>query len=382
MSDGAIGDRTVGDGGVHDGTGGIAGSSGIPGGTGGPHRGLIMILVCGVVPAALLAAIIAVPAALWFRLPARVADHWTFAGTANGTAPRLVSFLPLGGLALVGAGLVWFGWAAARKSTRYGTLGYSPGPPEIRGAAGVRGRAAAGTAAAMIPIGLFLTAVSAGSAIMVAVANVDAGELRAASVEAGVLPALLGGPLLLAGSAGYALRRYGGLGAADSETGRSSLGLRPGERAVWAGRTRARWAWPAAVLLVAAGVLVATVTARWGPAVALLVIGVLTLGFTSVRVTVAARGVTVGYGPLGLRLTRIPLRRIASAAAVERTPFSFGYRGSLLLFGAAVVALRRGPALRLSLRDGKTFLVTVDDAATAAALLNDLITAASGNTAV
>jgi hypothetical protein len=101
---------------------------------------------------------------------------------------------------------------------------------------------------------------------------------------------------------------------------------------------------------------------------------VLTLGFTAVRVTVAARGVTVGYGPLGLRLTRIPLRRIASATAVQRTEFSFGYRGSLLVFGAAAVAVRRGPALRLTLRDGKTFLVTVDDAATGAALLNDLIT--------
>jgi hypothetical protein len=53
---------------------------------------------------------------------------------------------------------------------------------------------------------------------------------------------------------------------------------------------------------------------------------------------------------------------------------SFGYRGSLLVFGSAAV-VRRGPALRLSLRDGKTFLVTVDDAATGAALLNDLIAA-------
>jgi hypothetical protein len=346
----------------------------MPGVPGGPRRGLTVTLVCGVVPAALLAAIIVVPAALWSRLPERVTDHWTFAGTANGTAPRLVSFLLLGVLALLGAGLVWLGWAATRKSPRGGAPGYSASAPEIRGAAVVRGRvAAAGTAAALIPIGLFLMAVSAGSVIIVTVANVDADDPRAASVGAGVLPALLGGPLLLAGFAGYTLRRYGGLEAADSETGRSSLGLRPGERAVWTGRARARWAWPAAVLLVAAGALVGTVTARWGPAVALLVVGVLTLGFTSVRVTVAARGVTVGYGPLGLRLTRIPLRRIASAAAVERTPFSFGYRGSLLLFGAAAVALRRGPALRLALRDGKTFLVTVDDAATGAALLNDLI---------
>jgi hypothetical protein len=36
---------------------------------------------------------------------------------------------------------------------------------------------------------------------------------------------------------------------------------------------------------------------------------------------------------------------------------------------------QRGPALSLTLRDHKTFIVTVDDAATAAALLNDLIAA-------
>jgi hypothetical protein len=88
------------------------------------------------------------------------------------------------------------------------------------------------------------------------------------------------------------------------------------------------------------------------------------------------RGVSVGYGVLGLRLTRIPLSRIESAAAVELRSFSFGYRGSLLMFGSAAVILRRGQALRLTLRDGKTFVVTVDDAATGAALLNDLIPAA------
>lgn len=63
--------------------------------------------------------------------------------------------------------------------------------------------------------------------------------------------------------------------------------------------------------------------------------------------------------------------------AVERTSFAFGYRGSLALFGAAAVILRPGPALRLTLRDGKTFLVTVDYAATGAALLNDLTAAAN-----
>jgi hypothetical protein len=102
---------------------------------------------------------------------------------------------------------------------------------------------------------------------------------------------------------------------------------------------------------------------------------VLLLGFTSVRVTVAVRGVTISYGALGLRLTRIPLRKIASAEAVRRAAYGFGYRGSLLVFGTAAVVTRPGEALLLTLRDGKTFLVTVDDAATGAALLNDLIAA-------
>ena len=73
-------------------------------------------------------------------------------------------------------------------------------------------------------------------------------------------------------------------------------------------------------------------------------------------------------GVLGLRLTRIPLRRIAFAEAVEQEKAILPYKG--LVSGNVTVVLRGGPALRLTLRDGKTFLVTVDDAATGAALLN------------
>jgi len=361
------------DGTVPDGRGEIAGPSGRPGAPGvpaGPYRGWIVALVCGALPAALLAAIVAVPAALWSRLPGRVADHWTFAGTANGTAPRLAAFALLGVLAVVGAGLVSLGWAATR-----------PSPPS---SAYRHGRAATGwatgSAAGLVAIGLFVMAISAATVIMVAVANLGGGTPGSAPIGTGGVVGvigLVGGPVLLAAGAGYALRRHSGLSAADSGMPRPSLGLRVGERAVWTGRARAKWAWPVAGLLLAAAAGVAAVTAQWSLAVILLATGVLTLGFTSVRVTVAARGVMVGYGPLGLRLTRIPLRRIASAVAVQRTPFSFGYRGSLLVFGAAAVVLRRGPALRLTLRDGKTFLVTVDDAATGAALLNDLITQAT-----
>jgi len=214
--------------------------------------------------------------------------------------------------------------------------------------------------------------------MVVTVANLGGGT-RSASIGPGGLIATVAGPLALAGFASYLLRRYGGLGAASPAfdgNPRPTIGLRAGERAVWTGRARAVWAGPIGVLLLAAGVATGTVTGQWGIGAPWSAASVALLAFTSVRVTVAERGVSVGYGPLGLRLTRFPLRRIVAAEAVNRTSANgFGYRGSLLVFGAAAVILRRGPALKLTLRGGKTFLVTVDDAATGAALLNDLLNA-------
>jgi hypothetical protein len=337
----------------------------------------VVVLVCVVLPAALVATAVAVPAALWSRLPARIADHWTAAGTANGEAPRLVPFLLLGAIVLAGAVMVGAGLAAA-LSGRSGRSGRPQGP----GRAG-RPMAGGGTGVLIQP-GLFLMSVGTSAVIVVTVANLGGAD-RSASIGPGGLLATVGCPLALAGFASYLLRRYGGLGAAvpafDRNT-RPTIGLRAGERAVWTGRARAAWAGPGGALLLAAGVVTAIMTRQWGIAVPLSVAGVALLAFTSVRVRVAARGVSVGYGPLGLRLTRIPLRRIVAAEAVDRTSSnSFGYRGSLLVFGAAAVIVRRGPALKLTLRDGKTFLVTVDDAATGAALLNDLLkaeTAAGG----
>ena len=323
-------------------------------------RDAVAALVCGVLPVALLVTAVAVPASSWSRLPARVADHWTATGTANDTAPRLVPFLLLGAIVLAGAAIVWASWAAARS----GRPVANPGG----------GRTLVGT-------GLFMMSVGTAAVVMVTVANLGGGGSRSASVGAGGLIAMAGVPIALTGGATYLLRRYGGLsahGAAGDSAGVSAptIGLRAGERAVWTGRARGRRAWAIAAILVAGGAVTQAVTGQWVTTVVLLVVGVLVSAFTSVRVTAGARGVTVGYGPFGLRLTRFPLRRIAAAEAVDRTSaHSFGYRGSLLLFGAAAVIVRPGPALRLTLRDGKTFLVTVDDAETGAALLNDLIKA-------
>jgi hypothetical protein len=330
----------------------------------GASRAGVRVLVCGVLPAALLVTTIAVPAALWSRLPDRVADHWTGSGTANDTAPKLVPFLLLGVIVLVGAALIWTGVVVRRSGPRPG-----PGP---RGGTGT-----------LVASGLFMMSIGTASAVMVAVANLGGGSLKSASIGPGGLLGLVGGPLLLTAGATYLLRRYGGFGAAGPSAAAGaggsaapSIGLRAGERAVWTGRVRAPWVWALAAVLVAGGAVTQVVAGQWVTATVLIVLGVVLSMFTSVRVTVAARGVSVYYGPLGLRLTRIALRRIASAEVADMSwSHSFGYRGSLFVFGAAAVILRRGPALKLTLRDGKRFLVTVDDADTGAALLNDLLKA-------
>jgi hypothetical protein len=306
---------------------------------------LVLAIVCGVLPAALLATLVAVPAAMWPRLPGRIADHWSLADAANGSAPRLVPFLVTGALALIGAAMLW---------------------------GGVANRSQAKTR--LITAGLFVITLATAISIRVTVANAGVSDWRQASIGAAGVFGLVGPPVALTAAASYLLRWHGGLGAIDDGSARPSLGLRATERAVWTGRARARWpALTGTVLLAVAAIL--GLAAQWRLTVGLFAIGVVVFGFTSVRVTVAARGVTVAYGPFGLRLTRIPLRRIERAEAVNRMAFSFGYRGSLAVFGSAAVAVRRGPALSLTLRDHKAFIVTVDDAATGAALLNDLIAA-------
>lgn len=346
---------------------GASGITGLPAMSGARHRGVAAAIVCGI-EAALLATMVAVPAALWSRLPPRLADHWTLAGTADGSMPRLVTLLTLGVIAVPGAALFLAGWLAGRRGGPGGRP--RPGRTPRVAAAGVM-------AVGLMAIGLFLTAMATGSVLLISVVNLGRGGLRSDSVGPGAMPLLVAGSALVTVFSGLILRRYGGFGATDGEEPPARLGLQAGERAVWSGRARARWALPAGVLLIAAGALTRVLAAHWGLTIVLVLTGVLMLGFTSVRVRVAARGVSVSYGVLGLRLTRIRRSRIASAAAVELRSFSFGYRGSLLLFGSAAVILRRGPALRLTLRDGKTFIVTVDDAATGAALLNDLISARS-----
>ncbi len=122
----------------------------------------------------------------------------------------------------------------------------------------------------------------------------------------------------------------------------------------------------------------AGLSGNWLLGALLWVVALGSVELTSVRALASASGVSVTYGPLRWPRQHIALDQITGAESTEVSPVSWGYRGSLRLFGRAAVILRGGEALRLDLVGHRSFLLTVDDAAIAAALINDEIGRAGG----
>ncbi len=104
---------------------------------------------------------------------------------------------------------------------------------------------------------------------------------------------------------------------------------------------------------------------------------VVAIGLTSIStiaVTVDSDGLHVAFGPWGVPKMRIPLSEIEDAEAIDVRPMrwgGWGYRWVPWKRATAVV-LRGGPGLKLTRAGGRTFVVTVDEAGRAAAVLNDL----------
>lgn len=104
----------------------------------------------------------------------------------------------------------------------------------------------------------------------------------------------------------------------------------------------------------------------------LIAIGLLVALFSTVRVTADDRGVTVGYGPGSLIRQKFEIERIAAVSAIDVRPLKWGgwgYRGSLRIIRRAAAVMRGGPGLRLDLRNGAVFVVTVDNPEQPAAIL-------------
>ncbi|MET0789776.1 MAG: DUF1648 domain-containing protein [Cellulomonas sp.] len=151
------------------------------------------------------------------------------------------------------------------------------------------------------------------------------------------------------------------------------LPLGPDESASWVTHAESRTALVvgggAAVLVVVLGLLL---SAPFVLVPALVVAGAV-LSSTWFTVTVDRRGLTV-RSALGWPRFVVPLDEIVQAEAATVSPFAefggWGYRVGRA--GRVGVVLRTGDALLVEQTGGRSFVVTVDDAATGAALLNTL----------
>jgi hypothetical protein len=140
------------------------------------------------------------------------------------------------------------------------------------------------------------------------------------------------------------------------------------DRSRWQGACRSRFAVPTFLLLMVAGLVVAVALGGSGGALAGLALtaaGLLVMTLVAIRVTVTDRALVVEYsGPLRWPTMTMSLDDVVTFEAIDVRPMRYGgwgYRGSLRLFRRAALVLRRGPGLRLQLRDGRVFVVTVDD---------------------
>ncbi|MFP3712864.1 DUF1648 domain-containing protein [Puerhibacterium sp. TATVAM-FAB25] len=159
--------------------------------------------------------------------------------------------------------------------------------------------------------------------------------------------------------------------AVPADAPRIELGA--GERAVWLRRTAGGLgiAVGAVALLVATATAVATGT--WGALVVPLVLALALTAMFAFTVRVDAAGLTV-RSALGWPRSHAPAGEVERASVVEVSPLrDFGGWGWRVGRGGRVgVVLRAGEALLVERTGGRSLVVTVDDAATAAALLNTM----------
>jgi hypothetical protein len=151
------------------------------------------------------------------------------------------------------------------------------------------------------------------------------------------------------------------------------LPLGEAQRAVWLGRA----AGGAGIAIGAVGLLVAAASAlatrTWGALVVPVVLALVLAAMFAFTVRVDAAGLTV-RSALGWPRSHVPADEIEQASVVQVRPFGdFGGWGWRIGRGGRVgVVLRAGEGLLVERSGGRSLVVTVDDAATAAALLNTM----------
>ena len=143
----------------------------------------------------------------------------------------------------------------------------------------------------------------------------------------------------------------------------------------WTGE--GRWAVPATMVVVVAGVVLSVVTSLVVPALAAIAVATLIIEFRRITVTVDETHLRTAFAWPGFIRVRIPLAEIERLEYVpDLRPVRYGgwgYRGSLRLLKKAAVVLRRGPGVIFALTGERRYIVTVDDAESLAHTVRDRI---------
>jgi hypothetical protein len=293
----------------------------------------------GLVPLLLLGLLILPLALYWGDLPNPMATHWDLGGRPNGRMPPLVFLLVLAGLYLA------IYWAVNRAVARVP----SEGPSFISG---------------LFALGGLLAAIS----WLAVLANRNQPTWEAAD-GIGVWQILLAiAPALVLGTIGWFLA--GGAGAQRTPPIGAVPALemdRPRE-ALWSSRGNG----PILQAVGAILVLIALISWGWSTLV-LVLLGVLVLVFAEVRTTVSRHGVVVSMGWLGIPSWTVSLRDLSRAEVETVDPMAYGGWGYRLRPGVRAIVTRSGEALRLVRPDKADLVLTVDDAATGAGLINSML---------
>lgn len=296
-------------------------------------------------PGVALLAVIVPTLLLAGRLPDPIASHWSISGEADGSSS----------LAVLTGGV------AAAVAVAWGLLGRQA---RVRGALRLT----------IAPWIWAAVTFAAGLQLTTLLANLDTVSWRDAELQPwAILPAFA--VAAAAGSAAHLLERSRPVAPATSPPERATIGLHPGERAVWSARVRGGWALFAAAALGTGFLVAAWLGGQWWLVLPGAVAALSVATVSEIVATVDERGLTIAYGPLGWPSQTVPLSEIATAEAIDIDPWrvgGWGIRKVPRRAGATAIVIRAGEGIRVQRRDGRDLLVTVPDAGGAAGLLNDL----------
>ncbi len=312
-----------------------------------PHRGTTTLLALGV-PAVVTAVAVVVGLAWRDRLPDPVASHWGPDGV-DGTSSLVGLLAPLAGVNLafaVGLWAIGFFWGYAAMTRRFA-----------------------------VGIAVWTATFVDGLVAAMLAAQLDVPSAADARDLGGWLGLAIVGALAVAGLAAWAAPgdpHLAATGPVPDDAPR--LPLPATEQASWVRHLRAGNPLWIGAAVVAFALLMGLVTRSWWFTVALLATLLpLLVTVTDWTVSVDRRGLVV-RSRLPRPRVMVPLEEVEEAVVVQVNPLrEFGGWGIRTGVGGRIgVVMRGGEAIEVVRTGGRRVVVTVDDAATGAALLNTL----------